>query len=208
MSIEPIKWLGDKLRLLDQTKVPGEEIYIELSDHQGIASATVSTMRQLGMTLSMAIVMLLFTIYIGRVQITPEYYDSFLISAKTAFIVFASLCLIGVLASLAVPQYQRTIARAYKSEAYTQLATLRGSLLRYYAENGTFSGASFSALDVDDPSTNNDRAFDYSVAPSASDFTLTATGRSSTPAGKNLPAYLGGKTIIFDKSGDTKTGTL
>ena len=39
MSIEPIKWLGDKLRLLDQTKLPGEEIYIELSDHQGIASA-------------------------------------------------------------------------------------------------------------------------------------------------------------------------
>jgi EmrB/QacA subfamily drug resistance transporter len=68
--------------------------------HQGIASATVATMRQLGMTLSMAIAMLLFSIYIGRVQITPEYYDGFLQSVRTAFIVFACLCLIGVLASL------------------------------------------------------------------------------------------------------------
>ncbi|MFC1906014.1 MFS transporter [Chloroflexota bacterium] len=68
---------------------------------QGIASAAVSTMRQIGMTLSMAITMLLFSIYIGRVQITPEYYDAFLQSVKTAFIVFACLCLIGVLASLA-----------------------------------------------------------------------------------------------------------
>ena len=41
MSIEPIKWLGDKLRLLDQTRLPGEEVYLELSDHQGIASAII-----------------------------------------------------------------------------------------------------------------------------------------------------------------------
>ena len=67
---------------------------------QGIASATVSTMRQIGMTLSMAIVMLLFAVYIGRVQITPQHYDAFLRSVKTAFIVFACLCLIGILASL------------------------------------------------------------------------------------------------------------
>ena len=67
----------------------------------GVASATVATMRQIGMVLSMGVAMLLFTIYIGRVQITPEYYPLFQQSAKTAFIIFAALCFVGIFASLA-----------------------------------------------------------------------------------------------------------
>jgi hypothetical protein len=44
------------------------------------------------------------TIYIaniGGTQITPEYYPLFLISAQTAFKIFAALCFIGIFASLA-----------------------------------------------------------------------------------------------------------
>ena len=67
----------------------------------GIASATMATMRQIGMSFSMGIAMLLFAIYIGRVEITPEYYPSFLTSTKTAFIIFTALCSGGVFASLA-----------------------------------------------------------------------------------------------------------
>ena len=67
----------------------------------GVASAMMSTMRQIGMMFSMAIVMLLFTVFIGRVQITPEYYDSFLVSIRVAFIVFACLCFVGIFSSLA-----------------------------------------------------------------------------------------------------------
>lgn len=67
----------------------------------GVASATLATMRQLGMMLSMGIVMLIFAIYIGRVQIMPEQYPAFLISMNTAFIVFAVLCFWGIFASLA-----------------------------------------------------------------------------------------------------------
>jgi EmrB/QacA subfamily drug resistance transporter len=69
--------------------------------HYGVASATRSTVRQVGMTFSMGIIMLLFAIYIGRVQITPEYYDLFLTSMKVAFIVFTCLCFGGIFASLA-----------------------------------------------------------------------------------------------------------
>ena len=39
MSIEPIKWLGDRVRLLDQTRLPGGEVYLELNGYQDIASA-------------------------------------------------------------------------------------------------------------------------------------------------------------------------
>ncbi len=67
----------------------------------GVASATLATMRQVGMVLSMGIAMLMFTLYIGRVQITPEYYPLFQQSMKTAFIIFAVLCFGGIFASLA-----------------------------------------------------------------------------------------------------------
>jgi len=67
----------------------------------GVASATLATMRQVGMVLSMGIAMLMFTLYIGRVQITPEYYPLFQQSMKTSFIIFAILCFGGIFASLA-----------------------------------------------------------------------------------------------------------
>ena len=67
----------------------------------GVASASIATMRQIGMIVSMGIVMLLFNLYIGREQITPEYYDAFLISARVSFIISAVLCFLGIFASLA-----------------------------------------------------------------------------------------------------------
>jgi len=67
----------------------------------GVASGTLATMRQIGMTFSMGMAMLLFTLYIGRVQITPEYYSLFLRSVNVAFVIFAALCFAGTFASLA-----------------------------------------------------------------------------------------------------------
>ncbi len=66
----------------------------------GIASATVATMRLVGQTMSMALVMLVFSIIIGRVEISPEYYGKFLESARIAFTIFAGLCFVGIFASL------------------------------------------------------------------------------------------------------------
>jgi len=67
----------------------------------GVASAVVATMRQIGMVLSMGVAMLMFALYMGRVQITPEYYSLFQQSMKTAFIIFAILCFGGIFVSLA-----------------------------------------------------------------------------------------------------------
>jgi len=66
----------------------------------GVASGTLGTMRLIGQMLSMGIAMLIFAIYIGKVQITPEYYPLFLRSAKVAFTIFAALCFGGIFASL------------------------------------------------------------------------------------------------------------
>jgi MFS family permease len=67
----------------------------------GVASAVLGTMRQVGIVLSMGIAMLMFALYMGRVEITPEYYLLFRQSMKTSFIIFAVLCFGGIFASLA-----------------------------------------------------------------------------------------------------------
>jgi EmrB/QacA subfamily drug resistance transporter len=67
----------------------------------GVASATLATMRQVGMVLSMGVAMVMFALYMGRVEITPEYYLLFQQSMKISFIIFAVLCFGGIFASLA-----------------------------------------------------------------------------------------------------------
>ena len=73
----------------------------------GVASATFATMRQIGMTFSMGITMLLFAIYIGRMEITPQYYPQFLSSTKIAFIIFTALCSAGIVTSMLRGRTQR-----------------------------------------------------------------------------------------------------
>lgn len=44
----------------------------------GVASGTLGTMRLTGQMLSLGVAMLVFAVYLGRVQITPEYYPLFM----------------------------------------------------------------------------------------------------------------------------------
>ncbi|MDD5289284.1 MAG: MFS transporter [Dehalococcoidales bacterium] len=67
----------------------------------GVASATVSTMRQIGMMLSMGITTIVFNLVIGQVEITPEYYPALTKSAHIIFGICGALCLVGIYPSLA-----------------------------------------------------------------------------------------------------------
>jgi len=71
------------------------------SKYYGGASATLSLMRQSGNIISMGIAMSLFAVFIGRVEITPEYYPEFIHSLKLTFIIAAVFCFGGVFLSLA-----------------------------------------------------------------------------------------------------------
>lgn len=68
----------------------------------GVASATISIMRQLGMNLSMGIMMMLFSIYNlkGR-SIKPEVYGNFLMSSRIGFTIFTVLCVLAIFALIA-----------------------------------------------------------------------------------------------------------
>jgi EmrB/QacA subfamily drug resistance transporter len=66
----------------------------------GVASGTMATMRVIGQTLSMAVVMFMFTLFLGNNQITPEYNGQFIKSARVAFFFFAALSFFGIFVSL------------------------------------------------------------------------------------------------------------
>ncbi len=66
----------------------------------GIASATLGTMRLLGQMISMAIVMLVFSTYIGKAEIAPGTYQLLLESTRVSFAIFSILCFTGIFISL------------------------------------------------------------------------------------------------------------
>lgn len=67
----------------------------------GVASATVSTMRLLGQTLGMGMILIIFAVYIGAVQFTPQNYPELLTSIQTTFFIAVILSIIAIFASLA-----------------------------------------------------------------------------------------------------------
>ncbi len=67
----------------------------------GVASGMVSTMRLVGQSLSLGIAMLIFSIIMGHVRIGQESADMLMESIRLAFVVFAGLCLLGTVFSLA-----------------------------------------------------------------------------------------------------------
>ncbi len=67
----------------------------------GVASATLSTARYIGQVVSMGVTAVVFGLFIGRVQITPSNHHLFLVSTQVSFAIFASLCCVGIFASLA-----------------------------------------------------------------------------------------------------------
>ena len=67
----------------------------------GVTSATLSTMRQIGMMFSMGIVMMSMSLLLGRSEITPDNPGQFSASMRISFGMFALMCFGGIFASLA-----------------------------------------------------------------------------------------------------------
>ncbi|HOT74672.1 MAG TPA: MFS transporter [Candidatus Wallbacteria bacterium] len=69
--------------------------------YYGVASGILSTMRATGQAMSMGISSMLIALYVGKQQIGPANLDKFLACSRTAFTIFAMLCLAGMFCSLA-----------------------------------------------------------------------------------------------------------
>ena len=110
------------------------------------------------------------------------------------------VAILGVLGMIAVPAYNRYLSGAKKSEAKSNLETLRLLEEQYYADQKTYVvGADTAALaaalpgfepgkDLGNPADPYHKlSYTYSVAPGAAgiatSFTATATPKAGAPAG-------------------------
>ncbi|MCM8783989.1 MAG: prepilin-type N-terminal cleavage/methylation domain-containing protein [Candidatus Omnitrophica bacterium] len=90
------------------------------------------------------------------------------------------IIIIGILATLALPQYMKTTRKAKAGEAASNIGSLRGSLLRYYQEYDKLP-ASIAELDIENPASRPGSYFDYSfTGTSPDDLVITATGKAGT----------------------------
>ncbi|MDD1719781.1 MAG: MFS transporter [Methanoregulaceae archaeon] len=69
----------------------------------GLSSGLIETMRLLGMTISIAITIIVFTLLIGDIHITPSISDLFLPAMRTLFITFFILSIISLGAAFLIP---------------------------------------------------------------------------------------------------------
>lgn len=66
----------------------------------GTASTILSLMRMMGQMISMAIVIVIFSVIIGKAEIKPENHEQLIVSVRIAFALFSFLCFVGMFASL------------------------------------------------------------------------------------------------------------
>lgn len=65
----------------------------------GVASGLNSTMRTLGMMASMTVITIIFSIIMGGQAVTIATHTEFLLSMRSALLIFSGLCIIGIICS-------------------------------------------------------------------------------------------------------------
>ena len=71
----PIQWLGHRVSILDQTRLPREEVYLELSSHQDIASAIVELKIRGAPAIGIAAA---YGMALGALRIKAEHKEEFM----------------------------------------------------------------------------------------------------------------------------------
>ena len=69
----------------------------------GVTSATLATMRQTGMSISIGLATLVLALEVGRGALVPADYPGVLTTVRISFLIFTALCAAGIWASLVGP---------------------------------------------------------------------------------------------------------
>ena len=87
------------------------------------------------------------------------------------------IIIVGVLASLALPRFFKTVEYSRGTEALTSLNAIRQSMERCYLQRNDYTNCnSFGNLDLEDPATSPNNHFTYAfTAAGLNSFTITAT---------------------------------
>ena len=117
------------------------------------------------------------------------------------------LTIIGVLAALAVPVYQSQIQRSYQQEAMRSLGATRQAISTFFAQNGTYTGASIAAVGCNvafcpnsTGTTGQTVNFTYSISANAATYTITAT-RNANNGGDSVSALTINQAGTITRSG-------
>lgn len=70
--------------------------------------------------------------------------------------------IIGILAAVAVPQYQKAVEKSKATQAITLLKSVVQAMETYYMANGSYP-TEFSQMDIDIPWTGNTKIMDYAA---------------------------------------------
>lgn len=102
--------------------------------------------------------------------------------------------IIGILASIAIPQFNKTMERSRIAEASAVLGALRGAQLRYKLENTAYA-TSTASLDIDAPNYDgsgnaNGKFFTYSVVEAAESASATTVATAQRKAGSLYGQYI------------------
>ena len=99
-------------------------------------------------------------------------------SGFTLLEIIIVIIIVGVLASLALPRFFKTIEYSRAQEALNNLSVIRQAMERCALRANTYVGCdTFTALDITDPTTSPGTHFTYSwpVAAGVGTFTVLAT---------------------------------
>ncbi len=114
--------------------------------------------------------------------------------------VLVVIVIIGILASLAMPRFFRTVEYSRATEALAQLSAVRSSMQRCYLLQNSYTGCTaFTLLDVEDPGTLTGTHFTYALGTGATTFLITAT-RNTVDGGSTA------ERVTINQDG-TKTGS-
>ena len=120
-------------------------------------------------------------------------------SGFTLLEIIIVIIIVGVLASLALPKFFRTVEYSRGTEALSNLNAVRQSMERCYLQRGAYTNCNtFNNLDLEDPAGSPNSHYDYSwPAIGATTFTLRATRntRDGTNAGDQINLIATGTAI-------------
>lgn len=111
LIVSSLVFLGLGFALFSSPNVNAIMSSVDRCDY-GVASGMVSTMRLIGQMMSLGIAMLTFSVIMGHVEISPGQLGGLMTSIRVAFGIFAGLCVIGVIFSLARGNLRRTAMHA------------------------------------------------------------------------------------------------